>query len=246
MILAYHKISDRIDLGIGSVRPERLREQVQFLLEKNWLEKNPSPEAWHNEKAVLSFDDAYENAFTEAFPILQAVGAAACIFPATKFIGQHNAWDATPFGAFHHATAGQLRTLADAGWLIGSHGHTHTALVQLSDAQLKTELVTSRNILEDIIDKPVQTLNFPFGNFNARVLDAVHRAGYTATISISGETADGFVTRSKAVYRTDTVRNIEAKVRDLTVENCKLKTVNSFAQLMLVLHWLKTLNRQSA
>ena len=58
---------------------------------------------------------------------------------------------------------------AQTGHEIGSHTLTHPNLTLLSNADLDRELRESKEILENLINKPVQTLAYPFGADDARV-----------------------------------------------------------------------------
>ncbi|MEP7154374.1 MAG: polysaccharide deacetylase family protein [Betaproteobacteria bacterium] len=84
----------------------------------------------------------------------------------------------------------QVREMASARIEFGSHGVSHPVLTQLEDSVLERELVESRAVLEAQLGRPVETIAYPDGGlqaFDARVVEAVKRAGYRLGLSyISG------------------------------------------------------------
>ncbi|MFH0778429.1 MAG: glycosyltransferase [Candidatus Eisenbacteria bacterium] len=56
-----------------------------------------------------------------------------------------------------------VRALAKAGVEIGSHGHTHEAFSLLSREGARRELLTSKHMLEEITERPVEYFAFPTG-----------------------------------------------------------------------------------
>lgn len=72
---------------------------------------------------------------------------------------------------------------------ISSHTHTHSVLSNLTDNKIEFELYESKKILENIINKPIDSICFPLGLFNKRVINLSSSIGYTMKyISIPGFT----------------------------------------------------------
>ena len=53
---------------------------------------------------------------------------------------------------------------------IGSHGHTHTNLTRLTLNEVEQEVLQSKDILEQLIEKKVSTLAFPRGKWNPQII----------------------------------------------------------------------------
>jgi peptidoglycan/xylan/chitin deacetylase (PgdA/CDA1 family) len=66
----------------------------------------------------------------------------------------------------------ELRSLADLGWEIGSHGGSHPHLTSLDDARLEDELVRSKASCEHHLDGSCISLAYPYGDVNRRVVAA--------------------------------------------------------------------------
>lgn len=66
---------------------------------------------------------------------------------------------------------------------IGSHTVSHEKLIELADPELVRELVDSKKILEEKIMKPVETISYPYGRHDARVMEFARQAGYALGMS---------------------------------------------------------------
>lgn len=225
--LCYHKITSRLDFGIGTRTPDDFRADVA------WATSLPA-----SMKPRFSFDDGYEDTFSTAYPILADAHETASLFVTTDCLGKLNRWDANFFGAFRHITLPQVRALSQAGWTIGSHGKTHRALTLLSARDLQHELEFSKKFLEDACGKAVDRISFPFGAFDGRVLEACRAAGYTGAISIARRSPEGYVQRGKAVYRFDRLRHLHAKLSGSAAETLRLNAINAFSSLTVAMQAL--------
>ena len=72
----------------------------------------------------------------------------------------------------------EVRRLSEAGVCIGSHTVQHLRLSRLNDDQMRDELEQSRARLEEVLGRRVDTLAFPSGDYDQRVLRATRAAGY--------------------------------------------------------------------
>lgn len=229
VFLSYHKITSRIDFGICTRKPNDFEQDVAYIAS---LPKLIQP--------AITFDDGYTDTYTEAFPILSKYGLKATLFVISDMIGKSNSWDANFFGSFKHITQSQLRELSDYGWVIGSHTKSHRSLKRLSPNQLQEELCSSKHCLENITGKPVDFISFPFGHYSPQVIEFCKHAGYKRALSIAQESLDGFVQRSLAVYRFDSIKQIKAKLSNQQFEMLRLRAINSFSNLTVVMHQLTT------
>ena len=127
----------------------------------------PQPHA-----VVLTFDDGKEDALTRVLPALQKRGMRAAFFIPTALVGQpgYLTWDG-------------VRALRAAGMEIGSHSVDHARLADLSDAQVRAQLVESKRALEEQLHAPVDLLAYPYNSVRRRVRDAAEAAGYRIAVS---------------------------------------------------------------
>ena len=113
-------------------------------------------------------------------------------------------------------TPADWSTIAQAartGLAVGVHSLTHRSLPALSDAELISELVSSREIIERETATTPEFFAYPYGLWDARVRDAVQSAGYQAAVTLdyglNGAAADPLTLRRV---------NVPAGIADATLE----------------------------
>ena len=164
---------------------------------------------------AITFDDGYHNNLMAA-ESLEAVGLPGTFFVVSASIGRAPHWhDADgPRDAIMDATA--LHELSTRGFEIGSHGERHERLTQLSAAQVQTSLEVSRRELASIVGRPVVSLAYPYGEWNAEILAAAERAGYrnACTTQSGWALRDGNRLRIRrlSVMREDTPARLARKL----------------------------------
>ena len=128
---------------------------------------------------LLTLDDGYLDNYTKAFPVLQEIGFTATIFLVADFSQRYNWWD-VPYGTPRAELLGRghIEEMARKGIEFGSHTMNHPRLPRLSDGDLVHELAQSRHVIEDIVQKPVVSLAYPYGASDVRVKSVVKNAGY--------------------------------------------------------------------
>jgi peptidoglycan/xylan/chitin deacetylase (PgdA/CDA1 family) len=133
---------------------------------------------------VVSFDDGFQNWYTQAYPVLRRRGWVGVMNLALSHLAP--------------ADVPWVRTLVDAGWELASHTVTHRDLTLLDDRDLRREVWGSRVRLRSRFGVPVNFFCYPYGRFDARVVAAVREAGYLGATT----TMDGFaVPRSPYTLR---------------------------------------------
>lgn len=107
-------------------------------------------------------------------------------------------WTTRFASRIRHDTAGhshpiswtQVREMAADGIDFGSHTVTHPNLTRLTTEDLDQELAQSKQVLEDRLQRSVNSIAYPIGTpsaFNARVIDATANQGYKLGVTyVSG------------------------------------------------------------
>ena len=188
----YHAVSDNM-WGIASlfVSPSRLEQQIEYLLQNGYtpiffedlknVDKIQKP-------VLLTFDDGYDDNYTDLFPILKKYKVKATIFMITGSIGTE-----------HYLTKEQIKEMADSGYVsFQSHTVTHEFLSTRTDEQLVTELLESKKELAKITGKESFVLCYPTGKYSQASLDAT-RKYYQFGLLMSGP---NYVTGSNPVKIT--------------------------------------------
>lgn len=123
----------------------------------------------------ISFDDGNASDYHIALPRLLDRGLTADFFVLTGRLDSAGS-----------LSTAEVRALQAAGMRIGSHGIAHLPWARLPAPELETELTASRLRLTAICGRPVTEAGIPFGNYDARVLRALERTGYSAAYSSDG------------------------------------------------------------
>lgn len=123
-------------------------------------------------RVVLTFDDGFDNFYTDAYPVLRRYGLCATLFVVADYIGQ-TGW----------LTKEQLKELADNGVTIGSHTKSHCYLPSLQDEEIKTQVIESKRLLEALLERQVNIFCYPNGGFTPAIQEIVRSAGYKAAVT---------------------------------------------------------------
>ncbi len=82
------------------------------------------------------------------------------------------------------ATWDVIRKAVRGGLDLGVHTATHRALPRLNDAELRSEMVDSRETLADRSGVLAEFFAYPYGLWDQRVRDAARAAGYTMALTL--------------------------------------------------------------
>jgi peptidoglycan/xylan/chitin deacetylase (PgdA/CDA1 family) len=81
----------------------------------------------------------------------------------------------------------ELQSLSPRLITIGSHSMTHPILSMISEDEIQTEIVESRRLLEQRLQRPVEYFCYPNGDFDDQIVAAVRKT-YTAAIAVKAKT----------------------------------------------------------
>lgn len=195
LVLCYHAVSPSWMASL-SVTPEALERQLRSLLRDGWRSASfrdavLSPSTPRT--LAVTFDDAFASVKELALPVLESLDMSATAFVPTAYVsGERLSWDgiehwrATPHaGELTPMSWDDLGALADRGWEIGSHTQTHPHLTQVDDERLRAELEGSRDECMRHLGRSCDTIAYPYGDVDERVVAGARMAGYVAGASLS-------------------------------------------------------------
>ena len=169
--------------------PISLDQLVQHLSTGNQLPPKP---------ILLTFDDGYQGHYTYVYPLLKRYGypGVFAIYPSK--VGR-------TFGR-SSLTWEQLRDMsADPLVTIASHSVTHPPdLRELSDAELRHEVVESKRILETQLGIAIKHFVYPEGKYDDRVAHWVQLSGYQSALTMNDE-VDRFAGQSLNLLGIDRI-----------------------------------------
>lgn len=142
----------------------------------------------------ISFDDGNASDLEHALPALRSRGLHATFFVVAGRL-------ATP-GFLDEAG---VRTLAEAGMTIGSHGMRHRPWRRLDARERREELVDAKRLLEEIVARPVTEAACPFGAYDRRALHTLRGCGYRQVYTSDRGTTrlDDWLQARNTVHQTD-------------------------------------------
>jgi peptidoglycan/xylan/chitin deacetylase (PgdA/CDA1 family) len=209
LVLCYHAVSESWPDELA-LPPTVLVEQVRRLVGRG-LRPGTAADALAGRGVVhVTFDDAYSNV-EAVLPALAELDAPVTVFACSSF-----ADDGRPFAVpeLTERTRGfrdeaqtmdweKLRACASMGVEIGSHTVSHPHLTRLGDSELAIELRTSKERLEDELERPCRFLAYPYGEHDARVRAAARSAGYDGAFALRADPGDSYAIPRVDIYRSD-------------------------------------------
>tara|TARA_Y100000310_G_scaffold345226_1_gene462890 strand:+ start:9135 stop:10988 length:1854 start_codon:yes stop_codon:yes gene_type:complete len=185
-ILMYHDVSNHNNQWC--ITPENFSKQMQYLAENGY--KTCSLTQLHqflNQKqdltqkyVVITFDDGRESVYTKALPILNAYGFKATLYLVPEWMEGRNIPEEENYSNF--LTWDQVNQLKEAGFEIGSHTYSHANLTTTND--LKNQLQTADEIIQQKIGSKVEHFCYPYGKYNRTILEEVNKR-YTTAITVN-------------------------------------------------------------
>lgn len=184
-ILMYHYIRDYSDprdpVGVNlSVSPNSFDRQLEYLQANGFRSVAPDfflhPSAISGHSIILTFDDGYEDAYTQAFPLLEKYKLSGVFYLIIDKVGTpgYLSWD-------------EIRTMQAAGMIFGSHTLSHPDLTKANDVRMAQEIVQSKKLIEQNLGTTIDSFCYPSGKYDQAVEDAVRTAGYaTALTTVPG------------------------------------------------------------
>lgn len=183
-ILMYHRVTQSIP-GVPTptwnVSPERFEEQLAGLLTRGFepwplrrvLDYSARGIAMPRRAFVVTFDDGYENNFTQAYPILKRLRVPATLFLATAYLDSDRPFPSddwlaagsseVPADSWRPLTTEQCREMQHGGLVeLAAHTHTHDDFRGRPN-DLRDDLLICQAELQTRFGLKDATFAFPYG-----------------------------------------------------------------------------------
>ena len=160
MIVAYHRISSEDSRYSYNITQARFCEHLDVIANYQKSARESLP--------IVTFDDGEKSNYLLGVEPLQSRGVRAVFFVISSAI------DSTP----KFMSWSELKELVSLRHEVQSHGWSHKPLTDCLDAELRDELVRSKEVLENRLGVPVNSISVPHGRWDERVLQACCAAGY--------------------------------------------------------------------
>lgn len=180
-VIMYHKIDENSATSALSVSPRSFERQMNFL-KKHKYNVVPVVDVAHMlrdkrrippKTIAITFDDGYENNYTYVYPVLKKLDLPATIFVVTDWVGRdgYMTWD-------------QIKEITQNSKIaIGNHTKTHPHLPSLNDGEIGGEVYSSKLILEEKLNRPVDMLSYPGGGFDEKTIGRAKVHNYEGAVA---------------------------------------------------------------
>lgn len=193
LILCYHKIERREELGVTRLSPRRFARQIERLAQRGWrtlsltelLATLRGTRPLGSRELAITFDDAYRGLREHAFPVLHAHAFRAITAVITGYAGALNRWDVAYGGRrFAHLAWRDMRRWQERGFEFIPHTVTHPRLTWIDEGSLRRELGQARRDVERALDCDARVVSYPFGAAGARELRVAREEGMVAGLTL--------------------------------------------------------------
>ncbi len=205
--VVYHTISTpevRLPSDID-ISPQRFEEHLQWLAkrrERVVTLRDTLSEPKRTNLIAITFDDGYRDNLTVALPLLEKYDLPMTLFMTASFVGKDG-----------YLTADDLKFLAAHPLVtIGSHTLTHQHLTKMSREDALFELDVSKILLEEITEKTIDLLAYPYGDCNQTIERLSEECGYAAAWSVWNGNDSAFSRWRVPLGRNDNLWRFIAKV----------------------------------
>jgi len=142
---------------------------------------------------VLTFDDGLWNNYEVALPLLIEFGFTATIFLVTGYTGRASTWERDMgIPALPLLTWDKIKEMERCGIDFQPHSVSHPHLTRLSERDLEEELLKSRGSIEERLGVSAPLFCYPYGEFDARVVDMLKKHGFKAAFAGHPAREDAF------------------------------------------------------
>jgi peptidoglycan/xylan/chitin deacetylase (PgdA/CDA1 family) len=157
---------------------------------------------------LITFDDGFDETLDTAAPLLRHHQMRGAAFVPAGLLGQTTTLNADgesteSVSGGRIVDAAGLRRWVGAGQEVGSHSLTHQDLTTSSPEAVKREVEGSKQLLEEVLDRPVRDFCYPFAHHDLRARRVVAEAGYRAAYAGEPPNLDLFALPRMMVFPVD-------------------------------------------
>jgi peptidoglycan/xylan/chitin deacetylase (PgdA/CDA1 family) len=188
-ILMYHSIG--YNNVFFTVRPEEFQWQMNFLKENKynvvWIDEIvkylKSGRDIPQRTIVLTFDDGYQDFYSNAFPVLKSFRLKSTVFLPTGYVGKEMTnSNRIPLPLLNWE---QIREVHQNGLVkFGPHGVKHAHLTELDSIGVAYEINESRRSIREHLGEVCNVFCYPRGKYNLEVMHKVAGYDFSAAITV--------------------------------------------------------------
>jgi peptidoglycan/xylan/chitin deacetylase (PgdA/CDA1 family) len=210
-VLIYHSIGSKVlgeSSGINSLSKEKFVQHVKFLNNYKTVSSELFDSNYSDLEISITFDDGYLDNLTFAAPILIENKIPFTVFVSSDFINDLNN------NCMNKSDLVELSLME--GVTIGSHGKSHCHLTKCKPKDLTNELEFSKNYIEDVISKKVDTISYPYGDVNLFVANSAEKVGYkygfSSRFDINNSNKNNLLLNRSFIHSVDNTKILKQKI----------------------------------
>jgi len=154
---------------------------------------------------VITFDDGHQSFHGTGVPVLEKYGFSATMFLITSRIGNKGYLDWP-----------EIIELSERNIDFESHGVMHSILTRIDSSEAETEIIRSKEILEDRLGREVCGYAYRGGHFNENIKSMIRSAGYHYAVcsrqGLNDPAADLFEVKRRSVKESDNASRFWKKI----------------------------------
>lgn len=217
LILMYHRVNDTINKELA-VKEQDFHWQMRFLQRKKYqvISMGEAYErvinrAINGKYIVLTFDDGYEDFYYHAYPVLKKKRFPAIVYLIPGYIETNRVfwWD-NDIGESKLLTWAQIDEIKRSGQIsFGSHTLNHIDMDKLTSSELRNEIQTAKEILEEKLGQTIEHFSYPRGIYTETGVCQVKENHLTGVLISNGEpitdqkTGDSAKLKRIPIHRSD-------------------------------------------
>lgn len=201
-VLMYHYISAPppgadANRNILSVTPDHFKAQMTWLKKNGYTTITPddliSRQPIPHKAVIITIDDGYADAYTNAYPILKTLGLTGTFFIVTDWVDQNRPG---------YVTWAQVKEMAQGGMSIQAHSRTHQDMKGRTEDWLKNEIVGSLDAIQSHLGTRPRFFAYPYGAFDTETVKEVKAARLAGAFT----TLSGFYNASENKFELPRLR----------------------------------------
>ena len=226
VILMYHSISLEQHDKRFSCNPALFEQHMLFLKQQgfnfvsfnviaDYLEHNIEPP---EKSVIITFDDGFEDNYTNAWPILKEYEIPATIFLVSHLMGKTGEWlkKARSDNVKKMMSWANALEMANSGIDFGGHTSTHVKLTDIGLNEAKQEIAGCKKTIEHHLGREIDVFAYPYGLYSDDIIQSVAQAGFKMACStrpgFNSKVMDKLLLRRIEVSGTDSVTVLKRKI----------------------------------
>lgn len=185
-VLMYHSINEHTGIKKQDkwiVTPKDFEKQMSWFAKNGWqsftISELVSLDKIPYKSLAITFDDGFEDNYTNALSILKKYNFKATIYLVPNM--EKNSWEGTKKLLKNE----QLLEMQKSSLIeFGSHTLSHANLLTIDNRLVANELQKSKDDIEKITLRECKAFAYPYGKFDNTTINEVKNAGYASAVTV--------------------------------------------------------------